>query len=120
MSSIGATCCATISTTSSMPSGRTCSSCCRRSSAATVRKHQTVMVVAIVLTVLAATLGLVFSIIVSTGLTRPVHRLLEGTRAVEAGKLDETLAVTSQDEIGYLTMAFNRMIEQLRLKERIR
>jgi adenylate cyclase len=35
------------------------------------------MVIAIVLTVLAATLGLVFSIIVSTGLTRPVHRLLE-------------------------------------------
>jgi class 3 adenylate cyclase len=89
-------------------------------SAATVRKQQTVMVIAIVLTVLAATLGLVFSIIVSTGLTRPVHRLLEGARAVEAGKLDETLAVTSQDEIGYLTMAFNRMVEQLRLKERIR
>jgi hypothetical protein len=39
------------------------------------------MVIAIVLTVLAATLGLVFSIIVSTGLTRPVHRLLEGAGA---------------------------------------
>jgi len=92
----------------------------RADSAATVRKQETVMVVAIVLTVLAAALGLVFSTIVSAGLTRPVHRLLEGARAVEAGKLDETLAVTSQDEIGHLTMAFNSMVEQLRLKERIR
>jgi class 3 adenylate cyclase len=85
-----------------------------------VRKQQTVLVIAIVLTALAAALGLVFSIIVSTGLTRPVRRLLEGARAVEAGRLDEPLAVTTQDEIGHLTIAFNRMVEQLRLKERIR
>jgi class 3 adenylate cyclase len=39
---------------------------------------------------------------------------------VEAGRLDETLTVTSQDEIGHLTTAFNRMVEQLRHKERMR
>jgi class 3 adenylate cyclase len=92
----------------------------RADSAATVRKQRIVMVTAILLTALAATLGLVFSILVSTGMTRPVRRLLEGARAVEEGRLDQTLAVTSHDEIGYLTMAFNRMVEQLRLKERIR
>ena len=53
-------------------------------------------------------------------MTRPVRRLLEGTRAVEAGNLDGTLVATSQDEIGQLTAAFNRMVEQLRLKERLR
>ena len=89
-------------------------------SAATVRQQQTVMVAAIILTALAAALGLVFSVVVSTGLTKPVRRLLEGAQAVERGELDGTLAVTSQDEIGHLTIAFNRMIEQLRLKERIR
>ena len=36
------------------------------------------------------------------------------------GHLDETLPVTSKDEIGHLTTAFNRMVEQLRHKERIR
>ena len=72
------------------------------------------------LTVLAAILGLVFAILVSDGVTRPVRRLLEGTRAVEAGRLDETVVVTSHDEIGHLTAAFNRMVEQLRLKERLR
>jgi class 3 adenylate cyclase len=89
-------------------------------SAATIRRQQTVVIIAAVLTGLAAALGLVFSVFVSTGLTKPVRRLLEGTQAVERGELDHTLAVTSQDEIGHLTAAFNRMIEQLRLKERIR
>ena len=89
-------------------------------SAATVRKQQTVLVIAIILTALAAALGLVFSFIVSGGLTRPVRRLLDGARAVQAGHLDETLAVTSQDEIGHLTIAFNSMVEQLRAKERLR
>jgi adenylate cyclase len=92
----------------------------RADAAATVRKQHAVIMIAIVLTALAATLGLVFSILVSTGMSRPVRRLLEGTRAVEAGDLGQTLAVTSQDEIGLLTVAFNRMIEQLRTKERIR
>ena len=85
-------------------------------SAATLRRQQTVVITAIILTALAAALGLVFSIIVSAGLTRPVRHLLEGAQAVERGELDRTLVVTSQDEIGHLTMAFNRMVEQLRLK----
>ena len=54
-------------------------------SAATVRQQRTVMVTAIILTALAAALGLVFSVVVSTGLTKPVRRLLEGAQAVERG-----------------------------------
>jgi class 3 adenylate cyclase len=88
--------------------------------AKTVQKQRQAMVIAAVLTALAAALGLVFAVLVSGGMTRPVRRLLEGTRAVEAGHLDETLPVTSKDEIGHLTTAFNRMVEQLRHKERIR
>ena len=86
----------------------------------TVTKQSQVMLISVILTVLAAILGLVFAMLVSTGMSRPVRRLLEGTRAVEAGRLDQTLAVTSRDEIGHLTAAFNQMIEQLRLKERLR
>jgi class 3 adenylate cyclase len=86
----------------------------------TVAKQQKVMLISVFLTMLAAVLGLVFAMLVSAGVTRPVWRLLEGTRAVEAGRLDQTLAVTSRDEIGLLTTAFNRMVEQLRLKERLR
>jgi class 3 adenylate cyclase len=86
----------------------------------TVAKQQQVMLISVFLTMLASVLGLVFALLVSAGVTRPVWRLLEGTRAVEAGDLGGTLAVTSRDEIGLLTTAFNRMVEQLRLKERLR
>ncbi|MGE4252352.1 MAG: adenylate/guanylate cyclase domain-containing protein [Parvibaculaceae bacterium] len=92
----------------------------QKEATAAVAKQRQALLIAAVVTALAALLGLFFALLVSGGITRPVHRLLEGTRAVEAGHLDHTLAVTSRDEIGHLTMAFNRMVEQLRLKEHIR
>jgi adenylate cyclase len=81
-------------------------------------QHQVMWVSALV-TLLAAALGVVFSALVSGGVTGPVRRLLDGARAVEAGRLDHEVAVTTQDEIGHLTRAFNQMVEQLRQKERI-
>jgi class 3 adenylate cyclase len=92
----------------------------RKEANMTIQKQQQVMLISVVLTALAAILGLVFATLVSAGMTRPVRRLLEGARAVEAGDLAGTLVATSQDEIGHLTTAFNQMVEQLRLKERLR
>jgi class 3 adenylate cyclase len=92
----------------------------QQEAAAAVAKQRQAMLIAAVVTALAALVGLMFAILLSGGITRPVHRLLEGTRAVEAGNLDQALAVTSKDEIGVLTTAFNHMVEQLRLKEHIR
>lgn len=90
-------------------------------SAATVmRNQQRAILVSAIVTALAAILGLIFAILVSDGITRPVRRLLEGTRAVEAGRLDGSIDVTTRDEIGQLSAAFNRMVEQLRQNERIR
>jgi class 3 adenylate cyclase len=86
----------------------------------TTQKQRRVTLIAAFLTLLAAVLGLVFSLLVSAGVTRPVRRLLEGAKAVEAGDLDGKVPITSKDEIGHLTTAFNQMVEQLRLKERIR
>jgi len=86
----------------------------------TMRGQSTAIVISVILTVLASVLGLLFSFFVSTGITRPVRRLLDGTRAVEAGRLDGSIDVTTRDEIGQLTAAFNRMVEQLRHKERLR
>jgi adenylate cyclase len=86
----------------------------------TMRDQKTAIAISVVLTVLASVLGLLFAMFVSIGITRPVRRLLEGTRAVEAGKLDGSIDVTTRDEIGQLTAAFNKMVEQLRHKERLR
>jgi adenylate cyclase len=92
----------------------------RKDANMTVQKQHQVMLISVALTVLAAILGLVFAMLVSAGVTRPVRRLLEGAKAVEAGDLKGTLVATSRDEIGHLTTAFNQMVEQLRLKERLR
>jgi class 3 adenylate cyclase len=86
----------------------------------TTQKQRRVTLIAAFLTLLAIILGLVFSLLVSAGVTRPVRRLLEGAKAVAAGDLDGKVPITSKDEIGHLTTAFNQMVEQLRLKERIR
>ena len=92
----------------------------RKDANMTVEKQHQVMLISVALTGLAAVLGLVFAALVSAGVTRPVRRLLEGAKEVEAGHLDGTLVATSRDEIGHLTTAFNQMVEQLRLKERLR
>ncbi|WP_246735089.1 adenylate/guanylate cyclase domain-containing protein [Bradyrhizobium sp. S69] len=46
--------------------------------------------------------------------------MLDGTRAVEAGRLDGSIDVTTHDEIGQLTTAFNAMLAQLRRNEKMR
>jgi class 3 adenylate cyclase len=82
-------------------------------------QHQTTLISAIV-TALAALIGLGFALIVASGITRPVHQLLEVTREVEAGRLDRSISVSTSDEIGQLSAAFNRMVERLRRNEQIR
>lgn len=83
------------------------------------RQYQAIIVSGVV-TLLAAVVGFVFALLVSGGITRPVRLLLAGTREVEAGRFDKTITVSTQDEIGELAAAFNRMTEQLRHNERIR
>lgn len=72
------------------------------------------------LLVIAGLLGLTVAAAVTLGLVRPVRRLLAGTAAVEGGALDTVVPITSSDEIGRLTAAFNTMVGELRNKERIR
>jgi adenylate cyclase len=90
-------------------------------STSTVIGHQRqAIIISGIVTILAAVVGFAFALLVSSGITRPVRLLLAGTREVEAGRFDKTITVSTQDEIGELAAAFNRMIEQLRHNERIR
>lgn len=68
----------------------------------------------------SALVGLMLAWLVARSLTRPIVRLRAGAQAVEAGRLDEEVPVTSADEIGDVTRAFNHMIAGLRTKERIK
>ena len=69
---------------------------------------------------LASLLGISVSIIVSNRMMAGLERLIQGTRRVQDGLGYEILPVTSNDEIGQLTVAFNRMVEDLRAKDRIK
>ncbi|MGY3233613.1 MULTISPECIES: adenylate/guanylate cyclase domain-containing protein [unclassified Bradyrhizobium] len=90
-------------------------------STSTVIGHQRqALIISGIVTILAAVVGFVFALLVSSGITRPVRLLLAGAREVEAGRFDKSITVSTQDEIGQLAAAFNRMIEQLRHNERIR
>jgi adenylate cyclase len=91
------------------------------SSTSQVIGHQRqAIIISGIVTLLAAIVGFAFALLVSSGITRPVRLLLAGAREVEAGRFDKSIAVSTQDEIGELAAAFNRMIEQLRHNERIR
>jgi len=85
-----------------------------------VRQQNQTIIVSAVVTAIAAVLGFVFAMMVGSNITAPVLRLLEGTRQVEAGRLDHSISVTTGDEIGQLSAAFNRMIDRLRQNQRIR
>lgn len=88
---------------------------------AKIRSEQTQAVLtSAIVTLLAAIVGFTFANLVSGGIIRSVKRLLEGTRAVEAGHLDQSIDVTTGDEIGQLAAAFNRMVLQLRDNQRVR
>ena len=68
-------------------------------------------------TALAVVLGLLFAAVLTRSLVRPLHRLRDGTQAVQVGDLSHDIPVTTRDEIADLTRAFNHMLKELRAKE---
>ena len=69
---------------------------------------------------MAALFGFGLFAVLTHRLDGAFQRLLHATHAVEAGQLSVELRVTSTDEIGQLTQSFNRMVVELRAKERIK
>lgn len=90
--------------------------------ARTVDEDQQIALQANILMIASASLvGIMLAWLISRGLTRPIVRLQAGARAVGAGRLEEAhVPVTTRDEIGDVTQAFNAMIVDLREKERIK
>lgn len=64
-------------------------------------------------------LGLAVLLVVTTNATRPLHELAEGASRVADGRLDVTVDVDRDDEIGRLAKNFNRMTEKLRERQEL-
>ncbi len=73
----------------------------------------------VILMVLALGLGIVLSVIMQRSLVRPIRRLAEAAREVEAGNLGISFpGRDSGDEVGELVRAFERMTEGIARRDR--
>ena len=69
---------------------------------------------------LACGIGLGVSAVGSARVVGGLRQLVVRTRAIEAGTVSEPLSILTRDEVGELALSFNRMVEELRTRERIK
>jgi len=65
---------------------------------------------------IALTVGLLSAMWLARGITEPIRRLVQGSRAIAAGRLEYRMSATSGGEIGHLADAFNGMAESLQVR----
>lgn len=77
-------------------------------------------VVAIVAaTVLMILLGIIVSYYIGNMLSKPIHRLMDASKAIGNGDFDYRIKERRNDEIGYLTEALNKMADGLLEKSQV-
>jgi adenylate cyclase len=75
----------------------------------------------VVLAVLVAfTISLELTVLVTRSVLQPVDKLLEATEAVKKGDLDARVPITSGDELGQLAGSFNEMMQGLSERQALR
>ncbi len=83
-------------------------------------EQQKVIFLSLMALAVAVLFGLLMAARIARRLVGSVRPLVNATRAVEQGSYSGELTVRTNDEIGQLTGAFNHMIRELALKDRIR
>jgi class 3 adenylate cyclase len=86
----------------------------------TSRRERRVLWLTIAATASTVLLGLTVAALITNRVTRPVRSLASAMHDVQQGNLNIQLPVSSRDEIGRLTNAFNFFVEQLRSKEQMK
>jgi len=88
---------------------------------AAAQKAETGMLVGdVLMIVIAAFLGLGLAAVATRAIVSGVQKLVRGAEQVAGGDLDTKILIETQDEVGRLATAFNGMVTDLRVKERIR
>jgi GAF domain-containing protein/HAMP domain-containing protein len=67
----------------------------------------------ILFSLLALALGAGFSFLVARSVSSPIHDLIQTFNRIEQGDLTQRAPVSSTDELGIVTMQFNRMVARL-------
>ena len=70
-------------------------------------------------TLLMILLGIVIAFLMGDRLTRPIHRLMDASKAIGNGQYHTQIKERRNDEIGYLTEAFNNMATGLLEKSQV-
>lgn len=68
----------------------------------------------------ACGVGIGVSAIGSTQVVSGLRQLVARTKAIEAGADTQPLSIRSRDEVGELALAFDRMMEELRARDRVK
>lgn len=66
----------------------------------------------------ALAVALLLILLLSRGLTKPIHDLVKATDLIRQGDYDVVVPVQSKDEVGQLAISFNEMAEGLRLNQK--
>ena len=74
----------------------------------------------VILTLVVIGLGILLSLGLSMYFTVPIRQLSETAKALGMGQLSHRVRTTRNDEFGDLAFAFNRMAEDLEVKEKIK
>jgi adenylate cyclase len=74
----------------------------------------------VVAVLVAFTISLELTVLVTRSVLQPVDRLLEATKAVQEGDLDARVPITSGDELGQLAGSFNEAMQGLSEREALR
>jgi adenylate cyclase len=91
-----------------------------KAAAAIYREQRLNSILSFGLFALASGIGLGISSFGSKRVVAALNKLLVSTRAIEEGRTDVTVPVLTRDEVGALARAFNRMLVELRERERIK
>ena len=70
-------------------------------------------------TILMTILGIIIAFIMGDRLSRPIHRLMDASKAIGSGDYGYRISERRNDEIGYLTSAFNDMAKGLLEKSQV-
>jgi adenylate cyclase len=91
-----------------------------RSTRAVLARQRLDAYLSFALFLVACGIGLGVSAVGSARVIRGLRQLVASARAIESGADSEPVVIRSRDEVGELALSFNRMVAELRTRERIK